>query len=210
MKKVVLFGFILSLSIAQAQDEPFDTIFGASEPKRTQFGFNLGLNYSNLIDNPVLTESAFISNGLGIRLGLLADIRLTNWLYTSPKAEMAFNNSKVVFNQNDGSQSVYDVFPVSLEFMNHFTLKNARMKHKPYFYAGPNFRLSLDKPDTPIEFATRPDLAIDFGIGIDTQIKYFNFAPELRYSFGLLNVNSNPQIQSLNFHNISLVLNFKG
>jgi hypothetical protein len=31
----------------------------------------------------------------------------------------------------------------------------------------------------------------------------------LRYSLGLLNINNNPTFQTLKYHNVSLVLNFK-
>ena len=80
----------------------------------------------------------------------------------------------------------------------------------PYILAGPNFRLPLkNKSKSSTEFENKPDLTLDFGIGLENRLKYFIFAPEIRYSLGLLNVNENPTFQSLNYHNISLVLNFK-
>ena len=49
----------------------------------------------------------------------------------------------------------------------------------------------------------------DFGIGFENRIRRFVFAPELRYSLGLLNISENPSLQGLHFNKISLVFNFK-
>jgi hypothetical protein len=177
--------------------------------KKLRVGFNLGVNYSNILDNEGLITKASISNNVGFRLGVLADYRIADFFFISPKAELSFNKSSVNF--NDASIENYDVMPVSLDFMTHFQFKLNKKKLSPYIFVGPNIKVPLNgNQSNTTEFATSNDFAIDFGIGLDKKTTFFSFAPELRYSYGLLNVNRHPSIQSLNFHTVSLVLNFIG
>ena len=206
MKKVI---FVAGLFISSL------TVFSQSESavneKRMKYGFNLGISYSNLLDNEMLSSNASLSNGLGFRLGILADYKISKFLSISPKAEISFNNSKVNFTNNDGSQTGYEIMPISLDFMAHFIFKKNNEKLSPYFFFGPNVKIPISKKnDNSTTYSTNSDFAIDFGIGINKPFAHFNFSPELRYSFGLLNINQHPSIQSLNFHNISLVFNFLG
>lgn len=206
MKKVtfIICLFVCSFAVL-SQSEITDN------EKRLKYGFNLGINYSNLLDNDMLTNNASLSNNLGFRLGILADYKISKSLSISPKVEMSFNNSKINFTNIDGSQEDYKVMPISIDFMAHFIFKKNNAKLSPYFFFGPNIKIPVSKrTDNTTTYSTNSDFAIDFGIGIEKPFTHFNFSPELRYSFGLLNVNQHPSLQSLNFHNISLVFNFLG
>ena len=206
MKKVI---FVIGLFVS------FSSLFSQSEntfnEKQIKYGFNLGINHSNLLDNEMLSSNASLSNNLGFRLGILSDYKISKFLSISPKAEMSFNNSEVNFNNLDGSQTEYEIMPISFDLMAHFIFKKNNEKLSPYFFFGPNVKIPVSKKnDNTTAYSTNSDFAIDFGIGIDKPFTYFNFSPELRYSFGLLNVNQHPSIQSLKFHNISFVFNFLG
>lgn len=205
MKKVVL-SVVLSIYaiIGFSQSENNDT------NSKFRFGFNLGVNYSMLQPKEGLLSRSEIYNGVGFKLGLMMDYALSKNLSVSPKTELSFNHSGVESENNDNSLTNYKVFPISLDIMAHLVYKIGDGKTTPYLLAGPNFRLPLkNKPKSSAEFKTQPDFAIDFGIGLENGLKYFIFAPELRYSLGLLNVNGYPLIESLNYHNISLTFNFK-
>jgi hypothetical protein len=94
--------------------------------------------------------------------------------------------------------------------MTHFVYKIGESNTVPYLLLGPNLRLPIGNESlTSSDFSNRSDLAIDFGVGLENRFKDFVFAPEIRYSLGLLNVNENPTFQTLKYQNISLVLNFK-
>lgn len=197
MKNVVFLTLMLFASlIAYSQTENFNSDFVV------RFGFNVGLNYSNLLTKEKLPENSKIYNGAGLRMGIIMDYKISELFLLSPKAELSFNNSSVeIVNSNSTS-----IFPTSLDFMAHIVYRRGKVKFMPYVYCGPDFKWAV-KNQTNNQ--PKYDFAIDFGIGIDNQLKYFVFAPELRYSFGLLNVNQNLNFQTLNFHNIALVLNFK-
>lgn len=97
-----------------------------------------------------------------------------------------------------------------MNLITHFAYKIGKGKVVPYFFAGPNLKIPISKrPYSASEYYTNSDFAIDVGIGLENIAKYFSFAPELKYSMGLLNINQNPALQNLNFHYISLLLNFK-
>lgn len=202
MKKVVLLALMLCLSsIVFSQSESSKT------DVKTRFGFNLGTNYSILLGKEILPSYASISNGVGASLGLFMDYSITKRFLFSPKIELAYNNSRIEFSDENDD---YKIFPLSLDIMTHMKYKVGDRKLTPYILAGPNFKVPLfNNPKNGSEFDNNPDFAIDFGIGFDAQKKYFVLAPELRYSIGLLNVNQHPFLQSLNFNKISLILNFK-
>ena len=204
MKKVVFIVGLLISSFAVFSQSDSNTI-----EKRLKYGFNLGINQSNVLDNGKLPSNASLSNNLGFRLGILADYKISKFLSVSPKAEVSFNNSEVNFINIDGSKTEYEIMPISLDFMTHFIFKRNNEKLSPYFFFGPNVKIPIsEKNDNSMTYSTKSDFAIDFGIGVDKPFTNFHFSPELRYSFGLLNINQNPSIQSLYFHNISLVFNF--
>ena len=59
------------------------------------------------------------------------------------------------------------------------------------------------------------DLAVEYGFGLDIFYPYFKFAPEIRFSHGLLNQHTpneslyNNSIQKLTNHNVSFILFFE-
>jgi hypothetical protein len=202
MKKVILV-VVITLTVIAGYSQKEDTGFD----QKFRFGYNIGLNCSNLQSVDEMPENAEISNGVGFNLGLLMDYKITNRVLFSPKVGLSFNDSKVIFNEQDD----YKVFPISLEIMTHMVYRFGDGNTRPYLLVGPNFRCPIpDDVKSKTNFSSAPDLAIDFGVGIDKALPYFIFATELRYSYGLLNVNGNPAIKSLNFHNVTLAFNFKG
>ncbi len=178
--------------------------------KKLKFGFNMGTNYSNLKSKEILANYAQIYNDYGIKVGVLMDYFLSENMLLSPKAELSFNKSGVDFTNNDDSKTTYKVFPITLNIMTHFSYKIGKGKMIPYLLAGPNFKLPINNnSESTTDFKNNADVAFDFGIGLENKLSQFIFAPELRYSLGLLNINEHPGLQSLNYHSISLVFNFK-
>jgi hypothetical protein len=202
MKKLFfVFYFIFSSFFLFAQSDSL------LHEERLKFGFNLGINHSNLFSPDELPSYASIDNGIGFRLGVLADYQLFRFMSISPKAEMAFNTNALNLTFNEISVFRYEVMPISLEFMTHFTFRMESKRFSPYFYVGPNLKVPIsgDSGDYP----GHSIFAIDAGIGVEKAFKQFNFSPELRYSYGLTELSITPVIRSLKFHNISLIFNFK-
>lgn len=207
MKKVILITALLMSYLGG-----FSQSNEAKPESRMKYGINIGVNQSNLMGNSEgFPTNAAISNGLGFQLGILANYRITDMLSFSVKSALAFNDSKVVFTNTDNSKTEYLVMPIHIEATGHLVFKKKTGNIRPYFFFGPNFKLPIEgEPTTSTEFGTNSDFALDFGIGLEKAFKQFDFAPELRYSYGFLDVNQQPSIPSLRFHNISFIFNFMG
>lgn len=203
MKKVVLFITLVCYSIIS-----FSQAEIKSENSKFRFGFNLGANYSILHYVDIVPTNSELINGIGFQVGLFMDYSISNSFIISPKLETAFYNASVDF--INSSMTTYDLMPASLNTMIHFVYRIGNNKMRPYFLVGPNFKLPIQKkPEIETEFGTNPDLAIDFGIGLENAFEYFIFAPEVRYSYGLRDVNDNPNLPPIIMHSIVVLLNFK-
>lgn len=206
MKKNILINlFALSSLAISAQNSEKE------KNNKLKFGFNFGANYSLLSTKKPLPNNTEIYNGFGTKLGLIMDYALGKSFFISPKIEMCFNNSGTITTNYDNTKTTYEVFKTSIELMTHLVYKFGARKTLPYIVLGPHFRLPLKKKHTSSSstFQNNADIAIDLGLGIENKLKNFDMAPEIRYTFGLSNVNQNPTIKKLNYHNISLLLNFK-
>ena len=53
-------------------------------------------------------------------------------------------------------------------------------------------------------------VCIDLGFGIDKALEYFNFSPEIRYSYGFNNISNVEGVKNMHFHCVSIVVNIKG
>lgn len=108
---------------------------------------------------------------------------------------------------------------VELPFLLKYKSKR-RTNYRMYFVAGlkPGIDLGSAKSDEEDEnslVVNNVDLAIEYGVGLDMFYPYFKFAPELRFSHGLINQHKpnesvyNRSIQKLTNHNVSLILFFE-
>lgn len=172
--------------------------------KLMTFGFGLGINRSNLAFSST-SNGEQITNGMGYRLGVISEIRMGRRFSFSPKAELSFNASRL--NQDDVN---YNVNATNLEFMGHLRYMLFRTEFSPYIIAGPNARIVLNGENSQNYIPTKNDVAIDVGAGLDIPLKWFTMAPEIRYSFGLTDIQeSTSNVSDLKFNNIALVLIFK-
>lgn len=206
MKKAVVVLAILSSAgqmVAQFKE--------ISKNKKTMLGFNIGLNYSNAFISGKSSNDPKVNNGGGFRLGVIMSEEINKKMFISPKAELSFNNCNIIYSSPASSESKYLVYPVHVDLMIHMCYKFKKGKYEPYVLLGPNSRIPLvENKTTSQAFGNNPDFAIDLGFGLEKAMNYFNAAPEIRYSIGLLNVNKDPSLRRVYFHNITVVFNIKG
>ena len=186
-----------------------DSIWGS---KRMIFGFNFGLNQSNIAVTKYKadffpSESPEITNKLGFSLGILTEIELLDWLHLSPKAELIFFNGQI---NNPNISGITTITEINIALMPHvlFITKN---KSLPYIFIGPNFNLPRTKGETMVtEYFAGRTFAMDFGLGLNLDMGYFFIAPELRYSLGTSDFLTDLSGGRAKFHNVSVLFNFKG
>lgn len=195
MKNVVI-AAILSMVAAPT--------FAQKNEKFATFGFNGGINRSNLSFSSQQTGGDNITNGKGYRFGLISNFQFTNRFSIAPKAELSFGSSVL------SSSTEQLVSPNNLEILGHLKFKLRKGSLSPYIIVGPNLRIPIQGANRDDLIPTRQNVAIDIGIGLDVPIFKKRISPELRYSYGLMDINRDASVSGLKYHNIALVLNLSG
>lgn len=171
MKKLLFPAMVFCVYAISAQNSTNDI-------RKLRLGFDLGMNYSLLHTNDPLADGSEIYNGMGARFGVLMDYSLSPKLFFSPKAEFAFNKCGVEFSGTEAATSDYKVFKTSVDLMAHMVFKPGTGKSALYLLAGPALRSPLKfSSESQSTYTNKPDLAIDFGIGIQNRLKYFLLSP---------------------------------
>lgn len=201
MKKTVMVLAIFSFSLS------------AQTNKDLQFGFNIGLNYSNAFVSG--TNLGEVNNGVGFRAGILMYEKLSPQLCIVPKIELSFNNCKFSY-VTALEASTHYIYASNFDIPLHIHYCLNKKGVAPYLIIGPDLRLPIADQEgkafliSPEKCKDRPDVAIDLGFGFSKGRAYFDLAPEFRYSIGLLNVSNRVGVDKVYFHNLSVILNFRG
>jgi len=165
---------------------------------------------------------------IGFYTGLVLNVRLAEYLDARFVPGVGFYSRTIEF-QNVEVPGV-ETESVMLETINNTMVElpvllkykaKRRSNYRPYIVAGVKPAIDLGKGNTgaPEEMlleVEKFDVALEYGIGVDIFYPYFKFAPELRFSHGLLNqYKAVPEsqysayIQKLTNHNVSLILFFE-
>ncbi len=128
-----------------------------------------------------------------------------------PKSELSFNDARIFTVYKDGSKETKLISPLTVELSPHFTIGLSEKRTRPYFLIGPTLKIPIPDRSNPNASEINSTIgALDLGFGLNKELKFFSIAPELRYSYGLNNIANSPDINRMHFHNITLVLIFKG
>ncbi|GAB3535234.1 porin family protein [Pontibacter brevis] len=167
--------------------------------------------------------------GLGFYTGLVLNVRVADYLDARFVPGVGFYGRTLAFSNvetttvetqplmNETVSNTMIELPVLLKYK-----AKRRSNFRPYIVAGVKTSYDLGKGNNG---ATRGeinlevenfDIALEYGVGLDIFYPYFKFAPELRFSHGLLNqhkpvANStySSYIQKLTNHNVSLIFFFE-
>lgn len=112
-------------------------------------------------------------------------------------------------------ESTWVDFPVLLKYKSE-RRNNSRM----YLLAGGSFGIETNVRRKELQGASRlstgtMDLAVEYGVGFEQFFEFFKFAPELRFSHGLINLYQPTKnaagvgINRLTTHTVTLYLNFE-
>jgi hypothetical protein len=172
------------------------------KPKVLGFGFDFGINRSNLSFGSEPLNGQTLTNDLGYRLGLVSELRMGRKFALLPKAELSFNAGRLESNNES-----FKVSPVNLELIGHLKYNFLRTPFSPYIIAGANWRLPIVNGSSDDRIPTENNVALDAGIGLTVPIAGIRVSPELRYSFGLNDITSHLP-EDIRHNNIAIVLIF--
>ena len=238
-QKITVAGFFILFLFAATEAQAQKKIKAENKPgydeKRIHYGFYLGLPltkynvehsqaYVDQLSGQAITVNAKTSPGF--YTGLVLNVRLLEYLDARFVPGVGFYGRTIEFGGSDGNNGEGPAFDdvtisstmVELPFLLKYRAKR-RGNFRMYFVGGlkPGIDLGSQKDTSNGEKlrTEKYDLALEYGVGLDIFYPYFKFAPELRFSHGLLNQKSSFEssysslIQKLNNHNISLILFFE-
>ncbi len=185
----------------------------AFDLKKIHFGFTVGVNTMDVGITRNYDAEEFLYADLshlqpGFQVSIVSDLRMNkNWnLRFLPG--ISFGSREIYFYEyTDGMvgevkeinrvDNPVPLGPAFLDFPLHLKYRSDRdANYRPYLVGGLNFRydMSAKKPgvydaesDEYVKFR-RGDLYLEFGFGVDTYLRYFKFAPEIKLAVGLMNM----------------------
>ena len=210
MKKFPLFILIVLLAVNGFAQEERPRNLTAFDLKRLHFGFTVGFNAMDLGIKRNYDADGFIYADVshvqpGFQVSAISDLRLNkNWnLRFLPG--ISFGSRELYYYEYDqgpgGQVEIPDADnPVSLgpsflDFPLHFKYRSDRVNnYRPYLVGGLNFRYDMSAKkaydgDSNEYVRFKPaDVYLEFGFGVDTYLRYFKFAPEIKLAIGLRNI----------------------
>jgi len=234
-QKVAACCFLLSICLlneAQAQLTKTDNL--SNYDKRwLHYGFSIGmhssgyrLQYADDFNTSAFDSlhSVMPSNTFGFSLGLIANIRLAEFLDLRITPEVVFYENHLDYNYISAGQSVVEeqiVETTFVEFPVLFKYKSMRRGNTRMYLIGgiePGIEATGKKKDQNEDdrlLVNGTNLSAQLGFGLDVYFPLFKFAPELRFSRGLLNMKNDKEnaygapIKQLTTNTITLYLLFE-
>ena len=160
-------------------------------------GFHVGIHTQDMI----LTNNGVATNGetwyaeipsysVGFSVGVIGDMYLNPYFNLRFIPTINFGDKKFVFRrQEDGEEfrtsvrSSYLQFPLSIKYSS-LRLNNCR----PYLTAGVYGALDLGRRKGNPLLLKGFDAGVEVGIGCNIYLPFFRLCPELKFSFGLLDL----------------------
>jgi hypothetical protein len=213
MRKSFLVIPLLLITLINYGQEERPRNLTAFDLKRIHFGFTVGVNAMDVgitrnydADNFLYADLSHILPGF--QVSIVSDLRLSkNWnLRFLPG--ISFGSREIYFYEySDGVvgdvkklpnvDNPVPLGPAFLDFPLHFKYRSERLNnYRPYVVGGLNFRydMSAKKPgvydsesNEYVKFR-RGDLYLEFGFGVDSYLRYFKFAPEIKLAVGMMNM----------------------
>jgi hypothetical protein len=237
-RQKIAFATLFLLCLVGATQVQAQKIKGENKPgydeKRVHYGFYLGLPLTKYNIQHSQTYADQLPDGAtanaktrpGFYPGLVLNVRLFEYLDARFLPGVGFYGRTITFdNMPDGdpdrprfADATVSSTMIELPMLLKYRAKR-RGNFRMYFVGGvkPGIDLGSQKDtDTGEKLRTEKyDLALEYGVGLDIFYPYFKFAPELRFSHGLLNQKKpwesdySNMIDRLTTHNVSFILFFE-
>ena len=165
------------------------------------FGFILGysqqklnIRYSEFMNNYNDYLQILSDYEPGFNVGIIMDFKIKNNFNIRVTPSFNFTDQKIYYNrvnysvsqpQNSGLSNFE--LPIYLKYRSD-RVNNGRL----YILLGPKLSIDMSSfeklsDNENLEFKSQ-NYSLDIGFGIDIYFKYFKFAPEIKYSYGITNI----------------------
>jgi len=214
MKKLFPYLLILLVSISGFSQEEKPRNLTAFDLKKIHFGFTVGVNSMDLGIKRNYDADNFIYADLskvlpGFQVSIISDLRMNqNWnLRFLPG--ISFGSRELHYYEYDpgdptgtlvrlqNADNPVPLGPSFLDFPLHLKYRSERVNnYRPYLVGGINFRYDMSskreydgESNEYVKFKPA-DFYLEFGFGVDTYLRYFKFAPEIKLAVGFRNIIS--------------------
>jgi hypothetical protein len=199
--------------------------------KYFHFGITMGVNDANYKITPdpsFITQNKILNissgAGFGFDLGILADLHLSNKFEFRFIPTLSLGQKNLYYSLlNQDTMATRTIQSVYLEFPFHLKYKAKPYKDvRPYVIGG--FKYSIDMASNAgarqaqeLIKVNKNDFAIEYGTGLEIHLPMVIISPEIKVSYGLLNVlyqdpnlNYSSVIQALHARTILFCVHFEG
>ena len=166
--------------------------------RRLHYGFFVGMHVQDMefVNNGFVTENGetwyadVAQYNPGFSVGVLADLRLGEYLSLRAIPTMHFGQNNIVFReQNSGELSRQSVKTTYIALPLHVKYAAERFNnYRPYVTAGVDPMLNLTVKKQKQLLLKKFDLMLEFGLGCDFYLPFFKLIPEVKFAFSLLDV----------------------
>jgi hypothetical protein len=194
MKKLILLLILVTSFQSQAQfgKDPLINLENWDK-QRVYWGYYLGMSYYDFkFEYKEPGKDILVDNGIGFNVGLIGNLRLTEYFDLRFEPGLTFNQRDLTFPgfANDADalrevKSTYLHFPLLLKFS---ALRTGNIR--PFLIGGVSTALNLssnvnNKQDNSnnVFRMTKWTNFYEVGLGIDIYLEYFKFTPSLRGVF---------------------------
>ena len=223
MQKLTIYFLLLALFLgtltSKAQRNKRAQNLIQYDYKKLHFGFTLGLNdlnfnmqkNSNTITNDTL-KTLHSKSQKGFNLGIVSNLRIGKYTDLRFVPTLVFGERHLYYGFIDEEQKDYEnikrIESTLIDFPIYIKYKSARYNNfRTYVIGGLKYSMDIasqDKIDDEgqeIVKLKKNDLMGEIGFGLDFYLEYFKFSPQIKLSYGLLNLLSKDEsvyTQSLN------------
>lgn len=197
VKRVFVFIYLCFLTIQagvaqveRVKNQPY------ADAKLYHFGFHVGIHMQDMI----LTNTGAVDEGAwfaeipsyspGFSVGVIGDLYLNQYLSLRAIPTLHFGDKKFVFRERESEQeftttvrSNYVSLPINLKY-SALRLNN----YRPYLIGGVYGAMDIGRKKGNPLLMKGGDFGLEIGFGCDIYLPFFKLCPELKFSFGLVNL----------------------
>ncbi len=208
-KNILLLLVIVGLPLQSiAQKHPKLQNLPRYDRKKIHFGFTMGINTmdfrikqkANIAD----FDSLFVleaQNQKGFNLGIVSNLRLSRAFDLRFLPRLVFSERIIEYSFVDGNRKIYmESKPIESTFIDFPILvkyKSERYNNfRTYVLGGLKYGMDIasqkdiDDEGEKLVKLKKNDLGIEVGFGMDFYLEYFKFSPQIKLTYGLLNLLS--------------------
>lgn len=208
--KKLHFGFSLGLNTQDFKINHWEPI--GSNPEFVEKSWENPDGREIFMQDTVRTDIASLSAGLTV--AVVTNLRLGEYFDLRFLPGLSFGERQLIYSVNGDHLPVYNIYGGStdleyisvkstyLDFPLLVKYKSSRLNNqRPYIIAGFAYRINISKSgeEDLIQYK-KGQYYFEAGVGLDSYVRFFKFSTELKFSFGLNNLISDPPTEQRQYY----------